>query len=106
MAEGSRVGVGVCWSVPLVRIRTGSWPMWKRDFRWVQKHSNRVMGYRICQLIHSNILIIGEWHSLQIKQLGQAENSTESNVCQRKKYYLKLASIEALVAGYFKDNLY
>ena len=48
-----------------------------------KKHSNSVMGYRVCQLIlcHKNILIIGEQQSLRIKQLGQAENSIVSNVC-------------------------
>ena len=37
---------------------------------------------KVCQLIlcHNNILIIGEWQSLQIKQLGQAKNSIVSNI--------------------------
>ena len=44
------------------------------------------MGYRVCQLIlcHNNILIIGEWQSLGIKQLGQAENSIVNNICKKK----------------------
>ena len=64
--------------------------MWKKYFqRSAKKHSNRVMDYRVCQLIlcHNNILI-GDWQSLQIKSLGQAENSIVSNVC--KKNFIKV----------------
>ena len=83
VAERSRAGVWVCWSAPLVRVRTCSWPMWKRDFRRVQKtRSNRVMGYRVCQLIlcHNNILIIGdgEWQCLRINSWGRL-NSVKKN---------------------------
>ena len=68
--------------VRLVRVLTCSQPK-RKKFCQVQKHSNRVMGYRVCQLIlcHNNILIIGEWQSLQIKQLGKANNSIVNNVC-------------------------
>ena len=56
--------------------------MVKRDFPQIQKHSNRVIGYRVCQLIlcHNNILMIDESQSLQVKQLGQDENSIVKNV--------------------------
>ena len=51
----------------LVRIQTRLRPM-RKKFRQVQKHSNRIMRYRVCQLIlcHNNILI-GDWQSLRIK---------------------------------------
>ena len=40
-----------------------------------------VAEYSVCQLILCYILIIGEWQSLEIEQLGQAENSLVGNVC-------------------------
>ena len=41
--------IAVVW-LRLIRIQTLSQPM-RKKFRRVQKHSNRVMGYRVCQLI-------------------------------------------------------
>ena len=52
-----------CYSAPCRGFDSRSRPMWKKH-GGVQKHSNRVMGYRVCQLIlcHNNILKhIGEW---------------------------------------------
>ena len=48
----------------LLCVQTSSQSM-RKKFCWVQKHSKRVMGYRVCQLIlcHNNILI-GDWQSL------------------------------------------
>ena len=62
----------------LVRVQTRLRPM-RKKFRQVQKHSNRVMGYRVCQLIlcHNNILIIGEWQSLQINSWGRPKLNSE-----------------------------
>ena len=72
MAKLFREGIWVSWSALLVGVWTHLQPMWKKDFRWVQKYSSRIMGYRVCQLIlsHNTILIIGEWQSLQIKRFG------------------------------------
>ena len=40
---------------------------YEKEISWSKKHSNRVMGYRVCQLIlcHNNILL-GDWQSLRI----------------------------------------
>ena len=37
VVEQFRAGVWVCWKAPLVWVRTRLQPMWKRDFRQVQK---------------------------------------------------------------------
>ena len=88
--------------VQLVHVRTRLQPM-RKKFRRVQKHSNRFMGFKVCQIIlsHNNILI-GDWQSLLIKSLGQVENSIVSNICEKKmrsdgifffSYYMKNESI-------------
>ena len=75
MAKWSRAGVWECWSAPLVHVRTCLRPMGKNFCRVQKKHSKRVMGYWVCQLILCyNKILIGEWQSLLTKQLGQAEN--------------------------------
>ena len=49
-----------------INFKTRSQPM-RNKFCQVQQHSNRVMGYRVFQLIlcHNNILI-GDWQCLRI----------------------------------------
>ena len=74
----------MCCSAPCCKFAPWSRPMWKVDFHGVQIHSNRVMGYRVCQLILChNIILIGEWQSLRIA-LGQAKNSIVRNVLKKK----------------------
>ena len=83
MAVQSRVYVYDCCGATKTSPHSKPFTTYEKEILpSAKKHSNRVIGYRVCQLIlcHNNILI-GDWQSLQIKQLGQAENSIVSNVC-------------------------
>ena len=59
-----------CCSAPCCGFVSRSWPMWKKYFRWSTK--NRVMGYKICQLILSiTTYWIGDWQSLRTNSWGK-----------------------------------
>ena len=70
-----------CAVVRLLVISPPRAPM-RKKFRGVQNHFNRVMGYRVCQLIlsHDNILIIGECpNSLDLR----LPKLNSSNACKK-----------------------
>ena len=69
----------------LVRVRTACDLCERETFAEYKKHSNRVLW--VIDLSANSMFIvqhtdyIGEWQSLRLIPLGQAENSIVSNVC-------------------------